>query len=214
MKRLRIPREHDKLKQVLLQNLCLWAKERNEGMSGLILRGLPMCLSQLVKFALVVATVGPLCFFIGQMLPRKNFRYDVFPFKCYKWERGGEVYTKLRIQYWKDRVPDMSQYIKSMYAKRITVFKDVKYLKQLVVETCIAELIHVALIFVSPIFLLFMDGAWGVGGMICYILGNLPFIMIQRYNRPRLLMLIERQEMLAKKRAERAAKQKEGATNE
>ena len=53
-------------------------------MSGLILRGLPMCLSQLVKFALVVATVGPLCFFIGQMLPRKNFRYDVLPFKCYK----------------------------------------------------------------------------------------------------------------------------------
>lgn len=191
----------------------LRAKERNEGMNGHILRELPMCLSQLVKFALVTIAIGAVCFFVGQMLPRKNFRYDVFPFKCYKWERNGEVYTRLRIQYWKDRVPDMSQYVKSMYAKRITVFKDIKYLKQLVVETCIAELIHVALIFISPIFLLFMEGGWGVGGMVCYILGNLPFILIQRYNRPRLLMLIERQEMLARRRAERAVKEKEGANN-
>ena len=43
--------------------------------------------------------------------------------------------------------------------------------------------------------------------MALYALGNLPFIMIQRYNRPRLVMLMERQEKLEAQAASKKAGQ-------
>ena len=42
-----------------------------------------------------------------------------------------------------------------------------------------------------------MPKIWNWACMAIYILlGNLPFIMIQRYNRPRLLKLMERQKRM------------------
>ena len=62
-------------------------------------------------------------------------------------------------------------------------------LETMIKETCIAEFIHVLLcVFALPC--LWIWPGWGSAAFIVlYILGNLPFIMIQRYNRPRLRRL-------------------------
>ena len=137
--------------------------------------------------------VGPVAFFLGQLLPRQNFDYTVHPYASYKWEREGKVYRWLLIQRWKDAVPDMSRYIRSMVKKKIVIFRDPEYLDGLIRETCVAELVHYMLMLLSPIYLIFMDGYAGIIAALLYCLCNLPFVLIQRYNRPRLVELMERQ---------------------
>ena len=65
-------------------------------------------------------------------------------------------------------------------------------MEDMLLETCVAELTH-AMLIVSGAALLWL---WpGVGGIAVYavyvLLGNVPFIMIQRYNRPRFARLLE-----------------------
>lgn len=159
---------------------------------------LPSIIGQILKFIFIVLVVGSMAFPFGELLPRKNFDYTKPPYTPFRWERNGMIYTKLRIQFWKDKLPDMSQHVKSAFRKKILVFRSAEYLQILILETCVAEFVHFVLILICPIFLLFMEGAAAWIAMIVYTLGNLPFIMIQRYNRPRLVALMERQETVEK----------------
>ncbi len=154
---------------------------------------IPTAVGQFFLFVLIALIMGSMLFVIGELLPRKNFDYNAFPYRSFQWERNGEVYQRLAIQKWKDHVPDMSKYVKTMFAKAIASPRDPEYTQKLILETCVAELVHFILILLSPIFLLYMDGVYGYIAMYAYILGNLPFILIQRYNRPRLIRLMERQ---------------------
>ena len=56
-------------------------------------------------------------------------------------------------------------------------------------ETCVAEFIHVLLCIASLGCLRIWPGFGGFCMAFLYTLGNIPFIMIQRYNRPRLVSL-------------------------
>lgn len=156
-------------------------------------RFIPTALEQFFRFLLVFVIIGPIFFVIGELLPRKNFDYTAFPYRSFKWERNGDIYHKILIQKWKDRVPDMSKYVKTMFAKEIVSPRDPEYTRRLILETCVAELIHYVLILISPIFTQYLNGVYGYVGMIVYALGNVPFILIQRYNRPRLIKLMEKQ---------------------
>lgn len=70
----------------------------------------------------------------------------------------------------------------------------------LVRETCVAEAVHWALIVcVTPILAYAVPGLPGALIALCYALGNLLFVMIQRYNRPRLATIQKRLEMRRKK---------------
>ena len=156
-------------------------------------RVIPIAFVEFLQFLLIVLIVGAIFFVIGELLPRKNFDYTAFPYRPYKWEKNGTVYHKIHIMKWKDHVPDMSKYVKTMFAKELVSARDPKYTHHLILETCVAELIHHILILCSPIFTNYMDGIYGYIGMIVYALGNLPFILIQRFNRPRLIELMKKQ---------------------
>ena len=170
---------------------------------------LPIYIGNLFKLAFCYIVVGSISFFIGQALPRKNFDYQSFPYRSFRWERGGRIYLRLRIQYWKDKVPDMSRYITKMFRKKITVMRSPEYLEDLIAETCVAEAVHWGLIFVSPIYMVLLDGPLGAVGALLFALGNLPFVIIQRYNRPRLVLLMERQRTHEAQRAAREQRRQE-----
>lgn len=157
------------------------------------LHQLPEAIGQFFLFVLIACIVGSICFVIGELLPRKNFDYTSFPYKPFRWERNGDVYLRLGIQKWKDYVPDMSKYVKTMFAKKIVSPRDPEYTRRLILETCVAETVHFVMILISPIFQMYMNETAGYIATIAYILGNLPFILIQRYNRPRLVRLMEKQ---------------------
>lgn len=64
-----------------------------------------------------------------------------------------------------------------------------EHIASLIDETCVAELIHVVLIFACPLFWLIFRTTFGLIVGILYGLSHVPFILIQRYNRPRLVAL-------------------------
>lgn len=78
-----------------------------------------------------------------------------------------------------------------MPSKKLPRMADASQLCQMLQETCIAELVH-ALLCVAGVGAVFI---WrGIGGWLFFILyafGNLPFIIIQRYNRPKLMRLLQ-----------------------
>ena len=136
---------------------------------------------------------GALAHIVGEALPRRWFVPDRFPYACAAWEREGRVYEKLGIQHWKTLVPDMSRLFHRMTPKRFVQRPDAQSLLLLLQETCVAELVHWLLILFSPLIFLCVDGELGILIFLVYVFwGNLPFILIQRYNRPKLLRLYRR----------------------
>ncbi len=130
---------------------------------------------------------------IGESLPRSWFSPSRFPFKEYKWEKNTRLYERLRVSAWKDDVPDMSKRCKNMLPKAINAKVRSQDIHALIIETCVAELVHYVLSLLSFVVLSILQNVMGAVICLIYILlGNLPFILIQRYNRPRLTRLYER----------------------
>lgn len=153
----------------------------------------------LLYAALYIAALGILSHFVGQALPRAHFDPQRFPYRSADWENGGKVYEKLGIKRWKDRLPDMSKIMPDMVKKKMSAVKS-QGMDVLIAETCVAECVHWALILLSLGIFFFWRGAWAVVFWLVYnLLGNLPFIIIQRYNRPRLVMLEQRRKRRAAK---------------
>ena len=153
----------------------------------------------LLYAALYVAALGILSHFVGQALPRAHFDPQKFPYRSADWENGGKVYEKLGIKHWKDRLPDMSKIMPDMVKKKMSAVKS-QGMDVLIAETCVAECVHWWLMLLSLGIFFFWRGAWAVVFWLVYnLLGNLPFIIIQRYNRPRLVMLEQRRKRRAAK---------------
>ena len=140
------------------------------------------------RAALYAAALGILAHPVGQALPRRWFDPHRAPYRCRDWEQGGRVYNKLHIRRWKDRLPDMSRLMPDMVRKDLGSDPAV-----LVQETCVAECVHWALTLLSAgIFFLWRSGWAALLWLVYNVLGNVSFIVIQRYNRPRLQKLAEK----------------------
>lgn len=136
---------------------------------------------------LYLALSGIAAFLLGRVLPKHLFHPEAFPYRCLPFEREGKIYEKLHIRSWQNRVPDMSKILPFMMPpKNITAnFRD--RFPEMLRETCVAELIHVLLCLSGFYCLRIWPGLGGAVIAAAFFLGNLPFVMIQRFNRPRLL---------------------------
>ena len=152
---------------------------------------LPKPLFVFLRFASIVGLLGIPAFFWGEKVPRRWFDPGRFPFRSFKWEQEGRIYEKIGIQHWKNHTPDMSKHFQKTFAKQGNLLRSPEHLRKLVAETCSAEFVHTVLILLSPAFVLLMD-EYGVLAMVLYILGNLVSLIIQRYNRPRIMKIIQR----------------------
>ncbi len=146
-----------------------------------------------------LAFIGIISNFIGDTFKRESFKYKRFPFAPFVFEQNGKFYERFKIKKWKDILPDMSKVRPSMVKKKITHYRELSQFDSLAKEACVAETVHFLLIvFAFPCFVL--GGA--VWGSICFFvwaIGNIPFIMIQRYNRARILIFLEKLERHNKK---------------
>ena len=147
-----------------------------------------------------VLVTGALSHVLGEMLPREWFRFDRFPFRSAAWEKEGRIYEHLGIQKWKDAAPDMSKLMGKMFPKKVVGRPDSGQILRLMEETCVAEFVHLVLILLSPLLLHYVHGGFGLAFLLVYdLLGNLPFLLIQRYNRPKLLRIYRRMQLRAEK---------------
>lgn len=145
-----------------------------------------------MKFFLCCAylfAVGTLSFLLGRLFPQQWLNPEKGLFRCFPFEKEGRLYEKLNIRKWHKRLPDMSRILPSvMPAKRLrsTYRED---LPVMIRETCVAELVHIGGSLAGFGCLWLWSGIGGAVVSVLFALGNIPFILIQRYNRPRLLRL-------------------------
>lgn len=135
------------------------------------------------------AILGILSHYVGESLPRSWFYPERFPYKPFFWEQKGKIYEKIGIRKWKTKMPDMSRIMKDMLPKRVTAGVSSQNIQSLIKETCVAEFVHQFLCLLSVGIYFIMKNGVGILLVVICIVGNLPFIMIQRYNRPHLIVL-------------------------
>ncbi len=108
-------------------------------------------------------------------------------------EDGGRFYRRrLRIDRWKDRVPEAGALFRGGTSKRTLPSYDVAGLERFARETRRAELAHWWAMACGPVFVLWnppLPAALLVGYGVAV---NLPFIAIQRYNRQRVQRVVGR----------------------
>lgn len=145
--------------------------------------GLINCIIYLILSGLTV-------FFIGRIYPRKRINENGFWFKPFKFEKSGRLYDKLKIKRWKTKLPDasviISKIIPSFMPKKRLEGCGKDKIEILIKETCVAEATHI----ISGVLGLFCIRIWKKFGWIISMLWlafNTPFVLIQRYNRPRLI---------------------------
>jgi len=118
---------------------------------------------------------------------------DGFVLRQRAFERDGRFYRRrLRIHRWKDRLPEAGGLFAGGVSKRQLPSADVAGLEQFVRETRRAELGHWWAMACSPLFVLWNPPLPAVLLMGYGVLVNLPFILIQRYNRFRTQAILER----------------------
>jgi glycosyl-4,4'-diaponeurosporenoate acyltransferase len=156
---------------------------------------LRLVMSETVTVAVDVAAWGAfhsLTGYAAHRLDGSRLSRDGWLLRPRHFEAGGGWYRRwLKIHRWKDKVPEAGGLFGGI-SKRHLPSRDIEGLRLFVRETRRAELAHWWAMGCGPIFVLW-NPPLAAGLLIGYgVLVNLPFIVIQRYNRFRLLALIER----------------------
>jgi len=109
------------------------------------------------------------------------------------WERNGAIYQRvLLVKRWKSLLPAGGTVFPGGFSLKRIASLDHAYLRKWVTESGRAEVTHWMAI--PPVVLFFLwNPPLGCAVNIIYaMVVNLPCIIVQRYNRPRLLAIIER----------------------
>lgn len=136
-------------------------------------------------------------FLIGRLLPYRWFDAERFPYRSAPGEKA--FYEKLGLPKWQKKLPDMSKIFTHLMPAKAMTNPTPEGIQIMIQETCIAELIHALLAVLGFGALAFWHSWAGIVLTLIYAAGNVPFILIQRYNRPRLMRL----KALAERRKER-----------
>lgn len=139
-----------------------------------------------------LALIGVSFFIIGRLLPKEKFSYERFPFCSLPIEDGGKIYQRIRIHKWKDSFPDMSRIFPFlMPSKKLPRAVTADQIELMIQETCIAEWIHglLSILGFGCILIWKSIGGWIVSAL--FLLGNLPYMIIQRYNRPKFVRILQ-----------------------
>ncbi len=109
--------------------------------------------------------------------------------KPFSWEKNGRVYEKLfHIKAWKDYVPSVGAFDK----KNLSMNPDKEYLSRFILESVRAELCHEGAIIFGLLISALTPDATRRRILLWTALVNIPCMMIQRYNRPRLERILFR----------------------
>lgn len=136
---------------------------------------------------------------IARNIPNQFFEKNQKCFRTRKWEKAGTIWQKLfRVRSWKPYLPDGTKITNKGFDKTHLKHFDQAGLQQFVLETRRGEFAHWLMI--PPALLFFLwNPPWAGWIMVTYaFVANFPFIIVQRYNRPRLERLVQRKEQLAK----------------
>lgn len=155
---------------------------------GFIIRSVANTLLLLVLINIVCA-----CCFQWIMVKRVN------PFnkryKVHKWEE--KFYLKLGVRKWKDKIPELGKLFAGFDKSQVGDLKDNEHVKHFLVETITAEYIHKFSAIFGLLAVVACLKTWYIVGvpllLANFVINSMP-VIVQRYNRPKLMMLYARNE--------------------
>ncbi len=158
-------------------------------------------------------------FFLCVSINKKAFDAKRRMYQPHKWEKDGKFYNDvLKINKWKDFLP---QHIgKDGFSKDHIDDLSIEYIDEFILETCRGEWNHTMNCLFGIVLLIINNFYMGIILTLLLLLGNLPFAVIQRYNRFRLQKLrktlIRKQErairIAAKSVVKQSSEEKESAS--
>ncbi|MFA6232629.1 MAG: glycosyl-4,4'-diaponeurosporenoate acyltransferase [Bacteroidota bacterium] len=168
-----------------------------------------------IMWIIILDIAAWLCIHMGSswavtQLDARHFDPDHPLFRSRAWEGDGNVYDRLfQIRRWKKWLPDGAALFAKGFPKKRFAQADPVYVARFIRETCRGEFAHWLVIAIAPVF--FLWNYWYAGIiMIVYALAfNLPLIIVQRFNRIRLGLLLD---ALARKTATIASDPASGKT--
>ena len=143
---------------------------------------------------IVWALTGTAIGFGLHRVPADRFEADSWLTRLRAFERDGRWYeAHLGIKRWKSRLPEAGALFRGGFSKRSLATGSRAHLARFVIETRRAEVTHWAVLAVAPAFALW--NPWGLTVVMwCYaVVANVPCLVIQRYNRARLLRVLDRE---------------------
>ena len=146
-----------------------------------------MVISYLLVWPLLQFSASWLCL----LIPLDKFDHTKGLFKPRSWESSAFYRRYLKVNKWKKFLPDGAGLTKAGMAKKHLAAIDPDYLSRFLKDSCRAELGHWLAILPFWVF-----GLWSpplvLPFMLLYALAvNLPCIIAQRYNRPRIAQLLK-----------------------
>jgi len=127
-------------------------------------------------------------------IPPRRLDHRRWLFRTRNWERGGAFYQAvLRIRTWKSLLPSGGPTLGADFSLARVESRERGYLQRWVSESCRAELTHWLAMATVVLFVLWNPPVGIVANVAYAIAANVPCILAQRYNRPRVLAILERQ---------------------
>lgn len=140
-------------------------------------------------FAAYTVIAGILIHFIGEAMPR-SFRTEKGIFSVFGWENEGRIYEKMfHVTAWKDSMTDASKMFRGVKSKNTGRRPDRNALSSMIQEMCVSEACHWILTVLGVSLIWLIRSSWKWLFFTGYTLFNLADIIIQRYNRPRLVKM-------------------------
>jgi len=149
-----------------------------------------------IASVIMVIILDGLCAFVIHHLPNKWFRPDKKKYRVGSFEKA--FYRLIKIRKWKDLIPEIGELTCSFGKDKLKNPNDLEYLYAFLIEMGMAEEIHFisCIIGFLIIFILPLRYAFYIGIPISIINSffNILSALIQRYNRPKLLILYHRKQ--------------------
>lgn len=129
---------------------------------------------------------------VAWALPLRLLEHDSPVTRLRSFEHGGRCYQYLGVRRWKDRLPDAGPLFPGGVSKRRLADRGTVGLRSLLAETRRGELAHWLVLAVTPTFVLWNDAVLSAAMVGYGVAANLPCVIVQRYNRARLVRLLDR----------------------
>lgn len=144
---------------------------------------------------LFLVFVDALVAIIVRLLPKKWVNPFNKIYTVHKWE--SKLYVKLGIRKWKDLIPESGKALTGFGKREVADMKNNEYLFKFMQETVYAEVMHIISAILGFLVVIVNIKLWLIIGLplaiFNFILQILP-AMVQRYNRPKLMLAYRRNE--------------------
>jgi glycosyl-4,4'-diaponeurosporenoate acyltransferase len=148
-----------------------------------------------------------ICGYAASRLPIRFFDPGSFLYRERRIEGNGKLYERIfMIKKWKELLPDGGDFFGRGFRKRhLALPSDPAYLDRFIRETCRAELTHLVTFLCAFLFFLWNAPFIAVWMIPYAFFVNIPCVLAQRYNRPRLASMARMADARAMKRSTAAA---------